>query len=73
VRGLSAEQTGGGVSMYYDITFRKTEQSKDVDYIRRPDWNSAMEWLKENGERMFSILIFKLEGEMPCQGGRTHG
>lgn len=59
--------------MYYDITFRKTEQSKDVDYIRRPDWNSAMEWLRENGERMFSILIFKFEGEMPNQGGRTYG
>lgn len=59
--------------MYYDISFRKTKQSKDMDYVRGPDWNSAMEWLGENGERMFSILIFKFEGEMPNKGGHTYG
>ena len=59
--------------MYYDISFRKTKQSKDMDYVRCTDWNSAMEWLKENGGSMSTILIFQFDAEMPNRGGHTYG
>lgn len=55
--------------MYYDISFRKTRNSKDMDYIRCPDWSSAMEWLRENGGSMSNILIFQFDGEMPSKRG----
>ena len=51
--------------MYYDISYRKTSNARDVDFVRCPDWNSAMEWLRENGGKMYAVLILNLEGEMP--------
>ena len=59
--------------MYYDISYRKTNYSKDMDYVRCPDWNSAMKWLAENGGSMSNILIFQFEGEMPSRRGHTYG
>lgn len=51
--------------MYYDISYRKTVETRDMNYVRFPDWNSAVEWLRENGGKMSSILILNFEGEMP--------
>lgn len=50
--------------MYYDISYRKNLNSRDMNFVRYPDWNSAVEWLRENGSKMYDILIFKFEGEM---------
>lgn len=40
-----------------------------MNFVRYPDWNSAVEWLRENGAKMYDILIFKFEGEMPKREG----